>query len=279
MKDLTYLLPCRIETDDRLRNVITSVSYLLKNFPEAKVLVKEVDTKSQFIEFALPQIKKYAGDIGQLKHSFEKSDEKFFHKTRILNDLCVAADTPIIYNHDVDVVLPKNSHELAYQGITQEGSDAVYPFGCGIYQWAVNYSDDLLDKFLSSHDGTDFDLSVLDNSKQRIPSSIGWGQMIKKAAQVSAGMWNEEFISWGAEDVERYTRFVKSNAGVARCEGGYVFHLEHPRGADSSWKNPNFMNNEHLWTKLQAMDGPELIEYYKNCQYIKKYGWKLGEIE
>ena len=120
MKDLTYLLPCRIETDDRLRNVITSVSYLLKNFPEAKVLVKEVDTKSQFIEFALPQIKKYAGDIGQLKHSFEKSDEKFFHKTRILNDLCVASDTPIIYNHDVDVVLPKNSHELAYQGITQE---------------------------------------------------------------------------------------------------------------------------------------------------------------
>ena len=105
MKDLSYLLPCRIESDDRLRNVITSVSYLLKNFPEAKVLIKEVDTKSQFIEFALPQIKKYVGDIDQLKHSFEKSDEKFFHKTRILNDLCVAAETPIIYNHDVDVVL------------------------------------------------------------------------------------------------------------------------------------------------------------------------------
>ena len=34
MKDLTYLLPCRIETDDRLRNVITSVTYILKNFPE-----------------------------------------------------------------------------------------------------------------------------------------------------------------------------------------------------------------------------------------------------
>ena len=30
MKDLTYLLPCRIETDDRLRNVITSVTYILK---------------------------------------------------------------------------------------------------------------------------------------------------------------------------------------------------------------------------------------------------------
>ena len=70
----------------------------------------------------------------------------------------------------------------------------------------VNYSDDLLDKFLSSHDGTDFDLSVLDNSKQRIPSSIGWGQMIKKAHRSLLGMWNEEFISWGAEDCEFYYR-------------------------------------------------------------------------
>ena len=41
MKDLTYLLPCRIETDDRLRNVITSVTYIMKCFPEAKVILKE----------------------------------------------------------------------------------------------------------------------------------------------------------------------------------------------------------------------------------------------
>ena len=82
MKDLTYLLPCRIETDDRLRNVITSVTYLLKNFPESKVLVKEVDKVSNFKEHALPQIKKYVGDVSQLKHIFEESYEKFFHQTR-----------------------------------------------------------------------------------------------------------------------------------------------------------------------------------------------------
>ena len=275
MKDLTYLLPCRIETDDRLRNVITSVSYLLKNFPEAKVLVKEVDTKSQFIEFALPQIKKYAGDIGQLKHSFEKSDEKFFHKTRILNDLCVAADTPIIYNHDVDVVLPKNSHELAYQGITQEGLDAVYPFGCGIYQWGVNYSDDLLDKFLSSHDGTDFDLSVLDNSKQRIPSSIGWGQMIKKAAQVSAGMWNEEFISWGAEDCEFYYRLNLFGFKVGRVIDD-IYHFEHGRTFNSHYHNPKFQDNDRLWNWIRTQDKESLTQYYSKLEYIKRRGEELN---
>ena len=172
MKDVTYLLPCRIETEDRLRNVITSITYIMKCFPEAKVIVKEVDTQSHFSESALPRIKNYVGDTSQLKHIFEQSSEKFFHKTRILNDLCIAADTPILYNHDVDVVVLKNSHQLAHRSITQEGSDAVYPFGCGIYQWAVTYSNELLDKFLSSHDGNDADFEVLKDHKVRIPSSI-----------------------------------------------------------------------------------------------------------
>ena len=57
--DLTYIMPCRIESEDRLKNVITSVSYLLKSFPDAKVLVKEVDTKSTFkFRGTLPEIKK-----------------------------------------------------------------------------------------------------------------------------------------------------------------------------------------------------------------------------
>ena len=108
MNDVTYLLPCRIETEDRLRNVITSITYIMKCFPEAKVIVKEVDTQSHFSESALPRIKSYVGDTSQLRHIFEQSSEKFFHKTRILNDLCIAADTPILYNHDVDVVVLKN---------------------------------------------------------------------------------------------------------------------------------------------------------------------------
>ena len=275
MKDLTYLLPCRIESDDRLRNVITSVTYILKNFPEAKVLVKEVDKKSNFKESALPQIRKYVGDTSQLKHIFEESDEQFFHKTRILNDLCVAADTPIIYNHDVDVVVPKNSHELAYRSITQEGSDAVYPFGCGIYQWAVTYSDELLDKFLSSHDGKDFDTSIVQASSARVPSSIGWGQMITKTAEVSAGLWNEEFISWGAEDCEFYYRLNLFGFKVGRVIDD-IFHFEHGRTFNSHYHNPKFQDNDRLWNKIRTLDKDELTQYYSTLNYIQRRGKELN---
>ena len=275
MKDLTYLLPCRIETDDRLRNVITSVTYLLKNFPESKVLVKEVDKVSNFKEHALPQIKKYVGDVSQLKHIFEESDEKFFHKTRILNDLCVAADTAILYNHDVDLVVPKNAYELAYRSITEEGSDAVYPFGCGIYQWAVTYSDELLDKFLSSHDGKDFDTSIVQKYSTRIPSSIGWGQMITKTAEVSAGLWNEEFISWGAEDCEFYYRLNLFGFKVGRVIDD-IFHFEHGRTFNSHYHNPKFRDNDQLWNWIRTQDKDELTKYYSTLEYIKRRGKELN---
>jgi predicted glycosyltransferase involved in capsule biosynthesis len=275
MKDLTYLMPCRIETDDRLRNVITSVSYILNNFPEAKIILKEVDKVSNFSEHALPKIKKYVKDVSQLKHIFEQSDESFFHKTRILNDLCVASDTNILYNHDVDVVVPKKSHELAYHSIKVEGSDAVYPFGCGIYQWAVNYSDELLDKFLSSYDGKDFDLTVLEGNIVRIPSSIGWGQMITKTCEVSAGLWNEEFISWGAEDCEFYYRINLFGFKVGRVIDD-IYHFEHGRTFNSHYHNPKFQANDRLWNWIRTQDKEELTRYYSTLDYIKKRGKELN---
>ena len=62
--DLTFLIPTRIETEDRLRNIISSVSYLLKH-TDAKVIVKEVAPHNNFLFRALPIIKKYV-DITNL---------------------------------------------------------------------------------------------------------------------------------------------------------------------------------------------------------------------
>lgn len=47
MMDLTFLIPTRIETEDRLRNIISSVSYLLRHVP-AKIIVKEVAPRNVF---------------------------------------------------------------------------------------------------------------------------------------------------------------------------------------------------------------------------------------
>ena len=58
-KDLskaTFIIPLRIESDDRLRNVITSVCYLLSVF-DTNIIIHEVDRESVFDRDALPQIR------------------------------------------------------------------------------------------------------------------------------------------------------------------------------------------------------------------------------
>jgi len=270
MNDLSFLLPCRIESEDRLRNVVTSVSFLLKNFPQSKVIVKEVDRRSNFKFRALPVIQKYT-NTSNLVHIFEESEEKFFHKTRILNDLLVASETEIVYNHDVDVVLPVGSYISAYKQIKTGQCDAVYPFGCGVYQWAVNYSEDLMFKFLDSN----FDTSVLDSNKFRVASSIGWGQMVKRKTEIEVGMWNENFISWGAEDCEFYFRLNSLGMKVVRVYDN-IYHFEHGRTFNSHYHNPKFMDNHNLWQNIRTWDPDALVKYYRTQDYIKKRGAELN---
>ena len=70
LKDTTFIIPIRIESDDRLRNVITVCCFLLENF-DTRVILKEVDRTSVFTEKALPQISEYVGDdIKNLTHVF-----------------------------------------------------------------------------------------------------------------------------------------------------------------------------------------------------------------
>ena len=47
LKSCTFIIPVRIESEDRMRNVITVLCYILENF-DTKVILKEVDTESVF---------------------------------------------------------------------------------------------------------------------------------------------------------------------------------------------------------------------------------------
>ena len=107
--DLTFLIPTRIETEDRLRNIISSVSYLLKHL-NAKVIVKEVSSHNTFKHRAVPEIKKYA-DITNLTCLYEQTEEPLFCKSKVLNDLIVASDTNVVANYDADCILPSTSYQ------------------------------------------------------------------------------------------------------------------------------------------------------------------------
>ena len=112
-------------------------------------------------------------------------------------------DTSVICSHDVDVVYPIRSHLLAYESILSGNMDVVYPYGCGVWQYQVDYPMDVFQNFIQSG----HDLNSLEPNCRTESSTIGWTQFYHRDAVVKGGLWNEEFISWGAEDCEFYYRF------------------------------------------------------------------------
>ena len=261
MMDLTFLIPTRIETEDRLRNIISSVSYLLRHIP-AKVIVKESSGRDTFRFRALPEIRKHA-NTENLTYLFEENNDPLFCKSKVLNDLIVAAGTNIVANYDADCILPISSYHQAYGAINDGHADVVYPYGCGIYQWKADYNMQIYDQFINQ-----LDISVLDRNKTLSNSTIGWTQFIDRQKYIDCYMMNENFVSWGCEDDEFYFRMSTMGLRIARIDN-YVYHLEHGRTHNSWFTNPNFHHNFTLWHNISSFDRGQLVEYYENQEYLK----------
>ena len=272
LKNTTFIIPIRIESEDRVRNVITICCFLLDNF-DTKIIIKEVDKTSVFKERALPQISEFVEDsISNLTHVFEKADpiDPTFYRMRYINEMLNMCDTEVIGNYDCDVLLPVSTYIKVQDLIVNDGVDVVYPYGLGIYVKKVTTTDEIVSNFLTN----DSDFSYFE--KQIVPDNAHSGhcQFFKRSSYIEGGMENENFQGSSPDDKERLHRFTTLGYKVGRVEN-YVYHLEHSRGANS-WPNsatgnPHMQGNQALWQRLEKLSADELRSYYKTQKYLKKY--------
>ena len=127
LTDCIFIVPVRIESEDRLRNVITVLCFIASNF-DTNIIVKEVDTESVFADRALPQIQEFCDDATCIKHIFEKSDDPLFLREKILNEMLVETTTKVVVNYDCDVLFEPEVYLEAYRRIMEDECDMVYPY-------------------------------------------------------------------------------------------------------------------------------------------------------
>lgn len=269
LSNATFIIPLRIESADRMRNIITLLCFLLGNF-DTNVIVKEVDSEPVFEENVLPQIKEFIGNDINLVHIFEKSDDPVFYRMHILNEMLAMSKTDVVINYDCDVLMPVETYVNAYESILNGACDVVYPYGNGNFQKQVHVTDEIVSDFLNN----DFNLSILDKSSQVSTSDFGWVQFFNRSVYIEGGMENENFRGSSPEDKERFFRFTTLGYKVRRIDN-WIYHLEHSRGANS-WPesirgNPYMMQNFEIWNHLQTLNKQKLKEYYSNQDYLKKY--------
>ena len=269
LSNATFIIPLRIESADRMRNIITLLCFLFGNF-DTNVIIKEVDSEPVFEKNVLPQIKEFIGKDINLTHVFEKSDDPVFYRMHILNEMLAMSKTDVVINYDCDVLMPVKTYVNAYESILNGTYDVVYPYGNGSFQKQVHVTDEIVSDFLNN----DFDLSILDKSSQVSTSDFGWVQFFNRSVYIEGGMENENFRGSSPEDKERFFRFTTLEYKVGRIDN-WIYHLEHSRGAnswpDSIRGNPYMAQNFEVWNHLQTLNKQKLKEYYSNQQYLKKY--------
>jgi hypothetical protein len=269
LSNATFIIPLRIESEDRMRNIITLLCFLFGNF-NTNVIVKEVDKEPVFENNVLPQVKEFIGSDVNLTHVFEQSDDPVFYRMHILNEMLAMTKTDVVINYDCDVLMPIQTYVSAYESILNKTCDVVYPYGNGTYQKQVHVNDEIVSEFLNE----EFDFSILDKNSQISTSDFGWVQFFNRSVYFEGGMENENFRGSSPEDKERFFRFTTLGYNVGRIDN-WIYHLEHSRGANS-WPtsvqgNPYMAQNFQVWEMIQKMNQNELREYYSKQEYLKKY--------
>ena len=271
----TFIIPLRIETADRMRNIITILIYLTRLF-DTKIIVKEVDESSVYEREVLPVLKQALEPemLACITHIFEKSLEFTFHRTKILNDMLWMVDTPVVANYDSDILLPLESYINATNMIAKnwvhpdakggEPVKMVYPYGYGDYQMQCHVGDNEVTNFINSG----FNFEYFNGHMRQWDAKYGFCQFFDTEVYKKLGAENENFIAYGYEDDERHMRFNLLSS-VGRIHE-YVYHLEHGRTKNSWFNNPYCEDNKKLWEKLKVKGKKSLIKYYDEVDYIKR---------
>lgn len=241
LKDVTFLIPVRIDSENRLENLYIVLQYLDKFF-DTNIIIIESDNKAKVDKNILP---------ASCVYKFIRDDNILLHRTKINNELIRKAQTKIVSLSDTDVIIPIKQITESIRLIRQNTAQMVYPYDGSF----VSVDSLFKEMFLKIIDD---ELLILNQTKflVGVKRSFGGTVFVNRDDYINAGMENEYFESWGPEDLERWKRMKILGYTIKRTEGN-LFHLPHERFINSSYNNTE--------SRIAYME-----EYFKICNLRKK---------
>ena len=225
LTDVSFLILVRIESIERLENLMASIDFLIKYF-DTNITVWECSSFNNKILSKLLNKK--------ICYRFIKDNDTILYRTRYLNQMVMDSNTPILSIWDSDVISPTHQIVETVELLRKHEADFVYPYS----RLFLDTSDIIRKMFLESRK-----IQVLQKSKDKMkilypPNPVGGAFFCNRSKYIESGIENERFYGWGIEDGERFARFNALNCKVRRIEGP-LFHLSHPRGLNSKPQHPD----------------------------------------
>lgn len=245
LSDTTFVIPVFFDHEHRKLNVMLTVGFLLKNFHTNIIIGEQGGSKFCFMHSFCDYVQ-----FGKMH---------VFHRTKMINDMVKMADMGIVVNWDCDNICSPAQLAEAVR-LIRNGADMAYPFDGRVARVPRYMFNDVIES-LDVHDIN------IQKCMPKCFTSVGHAVVMNKQSFIDAGMENENFVSWGPEDSERYDRFNMLGLNVQRAKGK-MYHMDHYCGENSSTKHPFFTKNNQEFYKIKAMNKPELENY------VNSFHWK-----
>ena len=230
LASVTALLPLRVDCSERRRNLDIILDHLAPMGFAALLVGETGDSCGALCEGRASHLALPAGGP--------------FHKTRLLNRMARAADTPLIALYDVDVIIAQTQLRQAAALLLGDARDVALPYDGRYY----NVSGDALRRYQSTRD------------PRHLRGELVWHDTLGGAVLLgldtfwAAGGMNEACVAWGPEDRELIERCRTLGFTVGRVAGP-LWHLDHPRGPESGPDHPHHARNVAEWRL--ALESPE----------------------
>jgi SAM-dependent methyltransferase len=252
LRDTTFTIPVFNDHADRRHNLALNVCMLQRDF-DTNIIIGE-QGKKDFEH--MQQFCKY------MHFPFEQ-----FHRTKMLNDMAIEAQTPIVYNWDADVFMAPMQVWLAANKIRQ-GRDFVYPYDGRFARVPRAPWFKKLEHVFDS--AVFYGQGFKGKGGKDLGSSVGGAVAVSKGAFIESGMENEYMISYAPEDCERWDRWHMLGYKVERVNG-CLYHIDHYVGPNSSARHPLFKSNHEELDKIRAMNAIQLREYVDTWPWVNRY--------
>ena len=236
--DLTITIPVRIDSNERLNNLIACTNALLAT-TSARILVGIAD----------PSHLTHALDSRVEIVSISDSESSAFHRTRFLNEMARMVSTPFIANVDADVVVPIRQWEETMELLRNTSVGLVYPYDGRMVNLSWGHHPWLEQATYSS--------MPIVNRQLMHENSVGGCVVWRLSDFLRIGMENENLISWGFDDNDRLSRASQLGVEIRRTSG-ILYHLDHPRGPDSSPENQSYRDNAAEFQRINSLSASDL---------------------
>ena len=226
LKDVTFVVPLRIDSTERKENIDTLIRYTFNHF-ETNFIVLEADSERRYFHKAEPK---------GFRYEFIEDKNEVFHRTKWINRLISMSGTPVVAVWDADAISPPEQITDAVNKIRSDKAVLGFPYDGRFYS---------CDRISSEVFKILLNIEIL---LGRFPvmklmhgyHSVGGAFIIHKKKYLEAGGENENFFGWGPEDTERVKRLEILELPIYYSPGT-LFHLWHSGSEKNSFANTEFL--------------------------------------